>query len=397
MLLQTETKGFPGGGKEHPSREQIFKIVKVIMPFNSEQTAGCSDRTLVSFSRFTGPIKVLLGVLLFTLFHNPVHATQNVTLGWGPSSDPNVVGYKTYYGAASGNYTNSHAVGNVTTNTVSGLARGVTYYFVVTAYNASGVESVPSNVVGYTVPSTNSTPVPVVIGTTSLAGGTVNLVYTATLTASGGTLPYTWAITSGSLPAGLTLNTASGAITGTPTTTGSFNFTIRVSDATLPAQQTATQSLTIIISAAPTVVSIWPSTAVPQSRTTERTVPWSLGSSSSLDVAGSITGIRFYKAGANTDTHVGNLWTSTGTLLATATFTGESASGWQQVNFATPVAITANTVYVASYHATIGHYSINDNYFATNGFDNPPLHALTNGVSGGNGCYAYGASTLSRT
>ena len=61
------------------------------------------------------------------------------------------------------------------------------------------------------------------------------------------------------------------------------------------------------------------------------------------DTAGYITGIRFYKASTNTGTHVGNLWTSTGTLLATATFTNETASGWQQVNFATPVAITANT------------------------------------------------------
>ena len=112
------------------------------------------------------------------------------------------------------------------------------------------------------------------------------------------------------------------------------------------------------------------------------------------DIAGSITGIRFYKATANTGTHLGHLWSSTGTLLASATFTGESASGWQQVNFATPVAIAANTVYVASYHATVGHYSADVNYFSSKGVDNPPLHALTNGVSGGNGVYAYGASSV---
>jgi hypothetical protein len=87
------------------------------------------------------------------------------------------------------------------------------------------------------------------------------------------------------------------------------------------------------------------------------------------------------------------MWTSTGTLLATATFTGETASGWQQVNFATPVSITANTVYVASYHANNGHYSADNNYFSVNGVDNPPLHALANGVSGGNGVYAYGSSS----
>ena len=118
-----------------------------------------------------------------------------------------------------------------------------------------------------------------------------------------------------------------------------------------------------------------------------------LGVKFKSDVAGRITGIRFYKATANTGTHVGNLWSSAGTKLATATFSGETASGWQQVSFATPVAITSNTVYVASYHASNGHYSEDDNYFASKGVDNPPLHALANGVSGGNGVYAYGTSS----
>jgi hypothetical protein len=58
------------------------------------------------------------------------------------------------------------------------------------------------------------------------------------------------------------------------------------------------------------------------------------------------------------------------------------------------VAIASNTVYVASYHANGGHYSIDNNYFTINGVDNPPLHALTDGVSGGNGVYAYGASSV---
>lgn len=67
----------------------------------------------------------------------------------------------------------------------------------------------------------------------------------------------------------------------------------------------------------------------------------------------------------------------------TATFAGETASGWQQVLFSSPVPITSNTVYVAFYHALNGHYSANLNYFATTGVDNPPLHALANGVSAG--------------
>jgi len=150
----------------------------------------------------------------------------------------------------------------------------------------------------------------------------------------------------------------------------------------------------LVPSAATTAATLWPGTAVPAVVDGGPDSAVELGVKFRSDVAGNITGIRFYKASANTGTHVGNLWTSTGTLLATATFTGETTSGWQQVNFATPVAITANTVYVASYHANSGHYSSDDNYFSVNGVDNPPLHALANGASGGNGVFAYGSSSV---
>ena len=138
---------------------------------------------------------------------------------------------------------------------------------------------------------------------------------------------------------------------------------------------------------------IWPSTAVPGIADGGPDNPVELGVKFRSDVSGTIRGIRFYKAAANTGTHVGNLWSSTGSLLATGTFSNETASGWQELVFATPVAITANTVYVASYHANAGHYSINTNYFTSSGIDNAPLHALANGVSGGNGVYRYGASS----
>src|SRR5262249_43319428 len=95
-----------------------------------------------------------------------------------------------------------------------------------------------------------------------------------------------------------------------------------------------------------------------------------------------ITGLRFYKGATNTGTHVGNLWSSTGQLLATATFTNESSTGWQQVNFSTPVAITAGVTYVASYHTNTGHYSADNNYF-TSTMNSGPLHVQANGgVSG---------------
>src|SRR5262249_13757562 len=70
------------------------------------------------------------------------------------------------------------------------------------------------------------------IFTTSLPGGTVSAEYSTVAIASGGDAPLTWSITSGSLPAGLTLDSSTGAISGTPTTAGTSNFTLTVSDST---------------------------------------------------------------------------------------------------------------------------------------------------------------------
>lgn len=118
-----------------------------------------------------------------------------------------------------------------------------------------------------------------------------------------------------------------------------------------------------------------------------------LGMKFRTDVAGVITGVRFYKSAANTGVHLGNLWSSTGTLLGTVTFTNESASGWQQAVFATPIAVNANTTYVISYHTNVGKYSTSNFFFTGAGADNGPLHALASGVDGANGVYAYGAAS----
>jgi hypothetical protein len=139
--------------------------------------------------------------------------------------------------------------------------------------------------------------------------------------------------------------------------------------------------------------SVWSASATPGTADGGPDSAVELGVKFRSDLNGYITGIRFYKSTNNTGTHVGNLWTSSGTLLATATFSGETASGWQQVTFSTPVAITANTVYVASYHTNVGHYSADKNFFASQGVDKGPLHALANGVSGGDGVYGYGSTS----
>jgi Domain of unknown function (DUF4082) len=73
------------------------------------------------------------------------------------------------------------------------------------------------------------------------------------------------------------------------------------------------------------------------------------------------------------------------------TFAGETASGWQQANFLTPVTLTTGTTYIISYH-TSGFYSADGSYFAI-AVTNGPLTAPASATSGGNGVYAYGASS----
>jgi hypothetical protein len=137
--------------------------------------------------------------------------------------------------------------------------------------------------------------------------------------------------------------------------------------------------------------SIWSSSATPQ-RTDSDTSAVEIGVKFRTEVDGLITGLRFHKSATNTGTHVGHLWTRTGQLLATATFTNETASGWQEVTLGTPVPVVADTTYVASYHAPVGRYSVNSSQFATGGVDSPPLRALRDGEDGGNGVYGYGPS-----
>ena len=138
--------------------------------------------------------------------------------------------------------------------------------------------------------------------------------------------------------------------------------------------------------------SIWQASATPALIDSNDATPIEAGVKFRADSVGYVTGLRFYKASTNVGTHVGHLWSSTGVLLGSATFTNETASGWQQVTFSTPILISANTTYVASYFAPSGHYSADTNYFATSGIDNPPLHALANGVDGSNGLYLYTSS-----
>lgn len=137
---------------------------------------------------------------------------------------------------------------------------------------------------------------------------------------------------------------------------------------------------------------VWSSSAVPVTQAAADPNPVELGLVFTSELNGFVTGVRFYKSTINTGQHIGNLWSTTGTRLASAVFTSETPSGWQQVNFATPVPITANTMYIVSYHTQAGNYADDEFYFSRSGVDSPPLHALSDNAAAGNGVYSYGAS-----
>ena len=173
---------------------------------------------------------------------------------------------------------------------------------------------------------------------------------------------FTGPVTIGTTGTGVTLTVTDGSITGT---SASFD----------------------VLPLAPGPYTIWGATT-PAVGYFAEAKPVELGTRFDSAVDGLVSGVRFYKQAADSGLHVGHLWKTDGTLLATATFTSETGSGWQEVLFPTAVPITAGTTYVVSYHATVG-YTPDRNYFSSGGHNSPPLRALKDGEYGNNGVFAY--------
>jgi Putative Ig domain/IPT/TIG domain len=93
--------------------------------------------------------------------------------------------------------------------------------------------------------------------------GQVAVPYSDPLTAAGGTKPYTWSVSAGTLPAGITLATSTGVLAGTPTTAGTFSFTVKVTDAT---GKTATKATTLTITPGLLSITVPSSAALPTAR-----------------------------------------------------------------------------------------------------------------------------------
>jgi len=102
-----------------------------------------------------------IAALVFCAAHAASAQSVSLSLMWDANPEPDVAGYHLHYGTAPGSYTEVMDVGNSTTATVSNLPGGSIYFFAATAYNAAGVESVPSNEVSSAptpAPSPTATP-----------------------------------------------------------------------------------------------------------------------------------------------------------------------------------------------------------------------------------------------
>ena len=124
--------------------------------------------------------------------------------------------------------------------------------------------------------------------------------------------------------------------------------------------------------------------ALPTDESVDDTAPVEVGTAFTVAEAGQVTAIRFYKGATNTGTHTGSLWSSTGTRLATVTFTGETASGWQKAQLATPVAVQPGATYVVSYYAPNGGYARQASYFTA-----AVTSGRITGAGGQNGLFLY--------
>jgi hypothetical protein len=319
-------------------------------------------------------------------FSSPVAVTAGTTY---------VASYHTNTGHYA--YTNNGLASAVTNGPLTALASGGVY-----AYGSGNAfPSLTFNASNYWVDvvysqSAGSTP-PTVTTVTPAAGSTANPVSVApTATFSQPVVPSTVSFTlkdsAGNTVAGsVSFNSANTVATFTPNSSlaASATYTATVSGA----QNSSGVAMSSPFSWSFTTgalaqcpCSIWQNAAPSGAVDAADTSAVNLGIQFQANAGGHITGIRFYKETDNTGTHTGSLWTASGTLLASGTFTNETVSGWQELDFSSPVAITAGTTYVASYFTSTGHYAYTNNGLAS-AATNGPLTALAGG-----GVYAYGSA-----
>jgi hypothetical protein len=393
ITLPTSTVNLSGSGSSG-----------VITSFNWSRISGPNSPTITTPTTVNTSVTGLIaGTYVFQLSLNGGVSTSNVTITVNPAppnpianAGPNqtvilAIPAVTLNGSAStGTITsvawtqvsgpNTAAIANpaILTTTVSGYIVG-TYVFQL-SLNGGVSTSTMTLVV-------NPTPPPVA---NAGSNQTITLpTAIVTLNGSGSTgviTSYAWSQVSGPNTATLASptavsTTASGLIAGT------YVFRLTLNGGS------STSNVTITVNPAPAPATHVFSVQVPPTTTANDGTALEMGMKFQSSVSGWITGVRFYKAAGNLGTHIGELYSSTGTRLAQVTFTGETASGWQDMSFSRAVQISANTTYVVAYFSSLGNYTFTNNFFTAN-VVNAPLTGLSSVPAGGNGVYTYSGTPV---
>jgi hypothetical protein len=160
---------------------------------------------------------------------------------------------------------------------------------------------------------------------------------------------------------------------------GSATITVTTQDG----NYTATSVITIVI--ASNTYTLFTS-QTPASSATDNACE--LGMKFTSSQAGQIRKIRYYKPDTESGSHVGRLWSASGTLLTSASFSGETSSGWQEATMSSPFTIVANTTYVVSVNS-------NNNYaYTANGLGSMITNGPLSSIAGSNGVYIYASGSF---
>ena len=338
--------------------------------FTNESASGWQSMT------FTNPVQISANTTYVVSYYDPQghYAFERDLFDWALNTPPLTALKASYLDPSGGNGVFNAGGPGFPANTYSGASYAVDVIFDTTQ------PATPPPVVSSVTPSAGS------------SGNPVSVAPSATFSQAvvPGTVSFTLKDASNNSVAGsVSFNAGNTVATFTPSSSlaGSTTYTATVSGAQnasgTPMSSPFTWTFTTgAVAQCP--CSIWQDAAPAGAVDAADTSPVALGLRFQASSDGTISGVRFYKETDNTGTHTGSLWTASGTLLATGTFTGESASGWQELDFSTPVPVTAGTTYVASYHTDAGHYAFTSAGLSS-AVTNGPLTALAAG-----GVYGYG-------
>ena len=341
--------------------------------FTNETASGWQSLT------FANPVQIAANTTYVASYYDPDghYALDGDLFDWALSTPPLTAPKSDFIDAGGGNGVYNQGGPGFPASSYHGNS-----YAVDVVFNSSGGSGSSPSVTGVT-PTAGSSSNPVSTApTVTFSQAVTPSTASFTLTAPGGT----------TVPGATSFNSADTVATFTPSAqlAAGTTYTATVSGAQNSSGQTMTPySFTFTTSKAfdaggQCPCTVWPDTAPAAATDAADPSPNNIGVEFQVASNGTISGIRFYKEPDDTGTHTGTLWTATGTKLATGTFTGEPTQGWAELDFSTPVQVTAGTTYVASYQTQTGHYA-----FTSGGLSSPvtngPLTALA-------GVYAYGSS-----